>query len=74
MYDYEFYAEVDNLMGKQLKRCAMTMGTTILMLLIYLTTLPVRFYEWLKDIFTAEERSEKEITERIDNLMKSGHI
>lgn len=74
MYDYEFYAEVDSLICKQLKRCARMMAATIMMLLLYLSTLPVRLIEWVKDWLFEEKRVDDEIDERVENLMKNGHI
>lgn len=74
MYDYELYSEVDTLVGKQLKKCANTIGRTILMVLIWIVLVPIRLWEYLVECFTAEDEINKEIDERFKNLKEKGHI
>lgn len=74
MYDCEFYSEVDTLVGKQLKKCANTIGRTILMVLIWIALVPIRLWEYLKECFTMEAEINKEIDERFRNLMENGRI
>lgn len=72
MYNYEVY--VDTLVGKQLKKCANTIGRTILMVLIWIVLVPIRLWKRLVDCFTAEENMNKEIDERFKNMKEKGHI
>ena len=74
MYDSEYYAAMDRIMGNTLKGTALTVGSTIMAIVYYLLMQPLRLYDYICDGIKTEKQSQREEEKRFRILKRSGHI
>ena len=74
MYDSEYYAAMDRIMGNTLKGTALTVGSTIMAIVYYLLMQPLRLYDYICDAIETEKQCQREEAKRFRILKRNGHI
>lgn len=74
MYDHDYYATLDQAMGKLLKHTALNGLRTLNAIAMYLFMQPIRLCEYIEDCIRMERDSQKETEIRFENLKQNGHI
>lgn len=74
MYNYDYYATLDQAMVKLLKHTALNSLRTLIAIALYLFMQPVRLCEYIEDCIRMEHDSQKETEIRFENLKQHGHI
>lgn len=74
MYDHDYYATLDQAMGKLLKHTAVNGLRTLNAIAMYLFMQPIRLCEYIEDCIRMERDSQKETEIRFENLKQNGHI
>lgn len=74
MYNYDYYATLDQAMVKLLKHTALNSLRALIAIALYLFMQPVRLCEYIEDCIRMERDSQKETEIRFENLKQNGHI
>lgn len=74
MYDYDYYATLDQAMVKLLKYTALNGLRTLIAIAVYLFMQPIRLCEYIEDCIRMERDSQKKTEIRFENLKQHGHI
>lgn len=74
MYDHDYYATLDQGMGKLLKYTAMNGLRTLNAIAMYLFMQPIRLCEYIEDCIQTERDNQRETEIRFENLEQNGHI
>lgn len=74
MYNYDYYATLDQAMVKLLKHTALNSLRTLIAIALYLFMQPIRLCEYIEDCIRMERDSQKETEIRFENLKQNGHI
>ena len=74
MYNYDYYATLDQAMVKLLKHTALNGLRTLNAIAMYLFMQPIRLCEYIEDCIRMERDSQKETEIRFENLKQHGHI
>lgn len=74
MYDHDYYATLDQAMGKLLKHTAVNGLRTLNAIAIYLFMQPIRLCEYIEDCIQTERDNQRETEIRFENLKQHGHI
>lgn len=74
MYNHDYYATLDQAMGKLLKHTAVNGLRTLNAIAMYLFMQPIRLCEYIEDCIRMERDSQKETEIRFENLKQNGHI
>lgn len=74
MYNYDYYATLDQAMVKLLKHTALNGLRTLNAIAMYLFMQPIRLCEYIEDCIRMERDSQKETEIRFENLKQNGHI
>lgn len=74
MYNHDYYATLDQAMGKLLKHTAVNGLRTLNAIAMYLFMQPIRLCDYIEDCIRMERDSQKETEIRFENLKQNGHI
>lgn len=74
MYDHDYYATLDQAMGKLLKHDAVNGLRTLIAIAMYLFMQPIRLCEYIEDCIQTERDNQRETEIRFENLEQNGHI
>lgn len=74
MYDHDYYATLDQAMGKLLKHAAVNGLRTLIAIAVYLFMQPIRLCEYIEDCIQTERDNQRETEIRFENLEQNGHI
>lgn len=74
MYDHDYYATLDQAMGKLLKHTVVNGLRTLNAIAMYLFMQPIRLCEYIEDCIQMERDSQRETEIRFENLKQNGHI
>lgn len=74
MYNYDYYATLDQAMVKLLKHTALNGLRTLNAIAMYLFMQPIRLCEYIEECIRMERDSQKETEIRFENLKQHGHI
>lgn len=74
MYNHDYYATLDQAMGKLMKHTAVNGLRTLNAIAMYLFMQPIRLCEYIEDCIRMERDSQKETEIRFENLKQNGHI
>ena len=74
MYDHDYYATLDQAMGKLLKYTAVNGLRALIAIAVYLFLQPIRLCEYIEDCIQAERDNQRETEIRFENLKQHGHI
>ena len=74
MYDHDYYATLDQAMGKLLKYTAVNGLRTLNAIAMYLFMQPIRLCEYIEDCIQMERDNQRETEIRFENMKQNGHI
>lgn len=74
MYNRDYYAHVDAVMGNMWKDFGKKLLQVLDGTLRYLLILPIRLYEYCYDCIAEEAKSRREENVRFQNVKQNGHI
>lgn len=74
MYDHDYYATLDQAMGKLLKHTVVNGLRTLNAIAMYLFMQPIRLCEYIGDCIQMERDNQRETEIRFENLEQNGHI
>lgn len=74
MYDHDYYATLDQAMGKLLKHTVVNGLRTLNAIAMYLFMQPIRLCEYIEDCIQMERDNQRETEIRFENMKQNGHI